>query len=38
VDDPVNRDVLDALKALPNFKEARYVKLSHMKTKEYMNV
>ena len=38
VDDPVNKDVLDALKALPNFKEAHYVRLSHMKAKEYMNV
>ena len=38
VDDPVTKDVLEALKALPNFKEAHYVRLSHMKAKEYMNV
>ncbi|QLH74746.1 MAG: phosphoglycerate dehydrogenase [Methanomassiliicoccales archaeon] len=38
VDDPVDKTVLEELRALQNFNEVRYITLSHMRTKEYMNI
>jgi D-3-phosphoglycerate dehydrogenase len=36
VDDPASAEVLDELKRLGNFYEVRFIRLSHIKPKEYM--
>ena len=38
VDNDVDKAVLDKLRSMPNFKEARSVRLSHMKKKELMEL
>jgi len=38
VDEGVDRKILEELKAIPNFHDARMVSLSQMKTKSYLNL
>ena len=38
VDQEVGKAVVEEFRALPNFHEARSIVLSHMKTREYMNI
>jgi D-3-phosphoglycerate dehydrogenase len=38
VDDPVDKKVIEELRTLQNFNEVRYVTLSQMHPKEYMNI
>ena len=38
VDQEVGKKVVEELKALPNFKDARSLILSHMRNREYMNI